>query len=355
MFFAPLALASLWRRAHLLALGAAERPPDAGSREAKFSSFRTLLTPNPEFFVRNHFLPPRLSQSSKLRVAGRVRSPFDIAYDEIARLPTRALTVTLECAGSALGGVSTATWEGVPLMALLHQAGLGSGVKHIRLVGADQGIEESQPPMPFARSIPIEKALHPDTILAFRMNGAALPVEHGYPCRAIVPGWYGMDSVKWLAGIEALDHSDNEFFMRERYVAISRAAAGFERRTVTRMLVKSLIIEPLSGAVVAPGPVAVRGVAWAGESRIAQVEVSTDAGKSWSPATVEKHIHPYTWVLWSYAWSPQSPGTYLVAARATDDQGNSQTAVRDPLRVDKYELNGYHSIRAYVMTSGARL
>ncbi|HUJ22284.1 MAG TPA: molybdopterin-dependent oxidoreductase, partial [Bryobacteraceae bacterium] len=161
MFFAPFVLASLWRRAHLLALGAAERPPDAGSREAKFSSFRTLLTPNAEFFVRNHFPPPRLSQSSKLRVAGRVRSPFDIAYDEIARLPTRALTVTLECAGSALGGVSTATWEGVPLMALLHQAGLGSGVKHIRLVGADQGIEESQPPMPFARSIPIEKALHP--------------------------------------------------------------------------------------------------------------------------------------------------------------------------------------------------
>ena len=303
------------------------------------------MTPNEEFFVRNHFKPPKLSEIFNLRVGGSVRAPFEIAYAEIARLPARRLTATLECAGGRLGGVSTAAWEGVPLAMLLERAGLGSGVKYIRMVGADQGSEESGVAIPFGRSIPVEKALHPDTIVAFRMNGSSLPVEHGYPCRAIVPGWYGMDSVKWLVGIEVLDHADADFFMTQRYVAIRRTALGFDRRPVTRMLLKSLIIEPLSGAVVTPGEVAIRGVAWAGENRIAQVEISTDRGRSWSPATVDKDIHPYTWVLWSFAWSVRTPGTYTMVARATDDQGNSQPSIREALRVDNYELNGCHAVR----------
>jgi DMSO/TMAO reductase YedYZ molybdopterin-dependent catalytic subunit len=345
MFLASLALSHLCRHAPLLASSAAERTPDAGNREAKFSSFRTLLTPNEEFFVRNHFPVPKLAQTSRLRVFGRVHSPFETTYAEIARLPSRMLTVTTECAGSALGGVSTATWEGVPLGMLLERAGLGSGVKYIRMVGADQGTEGSQPTMQFARSIPVEKALHPYTIVAFRMNGAVLPVEHGYPCRALVPGWYGMDSVKWLAGIEALDHPDAGFFMTQRYVALRRAAGGFDRRPVTRMLVKSLIIEPLSGAVVGPGQVAIRGVAWAGENRIAQAEISADAGIGWSLATLDKKVRPYTWVPWSYAWSVRTPGAYTIIARATDDQGNSQPIIRDQSRLDAYELNGCHSLK----------
>jgi sulfite oxidase len=344
-FLAPLVLAPLWGHAPLLA---AERTVDAGSREAKLSSFRTLLTPNEEFFVRNHFTPPRLSEIFNLRVGGSVRSPFEMTYAEIARLPTRRLTATIECAGSGLGGVSTAAWEGVPLAMLLERAGLGSGVQYIRMVGADQGAEDLQPPMQFARSIPVEKALHPDTIVAFRMNGAALSAEHGYPCRAIVPGWYGMDSVKWLTRIEALDHPDTDFFMTQRYVAIRRAAVGSDRRPVERMLVKSLISEPLSDAVIAPGQVTIRGVAWAGENRIAQAQISTDAGRSWSAATVDKEAGPYTWVLWSYAWNAQTPGTYVIVARATDDRGNSQPFTRDSLRVDQYELNGCHSVRCEV-------
>jgi DMSO/TMAO reductase YedYZ molybdopterin-dependent catalytic subunit len=345
MFLASLALSPLCRHAPLLASSAAERTADAGNREAKFSSFRTLLTPNEEFFVRNHFPAPKLSQASKLRVSGRVHSPFEITYAEIARLASRMLTVTMECAGGALGGVSTATWEGVPLGILLERAGLGSGVKYVRMVGADQGAEGSQPNIQFARSIPVEKALHPHTVVAFRMNGVVLPLEHGYPCRAIVPGWYGMDSVKWLAGIEALDHPDADFFMTQRYVAIRPAAGGYSGRPVTRMLIKSLIIEPLPGVVVAPGLVTIRGVAWAGENRIAQVEISTDAGTGWSLATFDKEVRPYTWVHWSYTWSARTPGAYTVMARATDDQGNSQPVVRDKSRLDAYELNGCHSVQ----------
>lgn len=348
-FLAPLAFAPLWGRAALLA-SAPATAPDAEIRVSQLSSLRTLLTPNQEFFVRNHFTVPQLPQASKLRVAGQVRSPFEIACAELARQPTRTLTVTLECAGNGVGsgGVSTAMWEGVPLATLLKRAGLGSGVKHVRLVGADQGIEESQAPISFTRSIPIEKAWHPDTLVAFRMNGAPLPAEHGYPWRAIVPGWYGMDSVKWLVGIEALERADASHFMTHRYVATRLETIGSEQSTVTRMRVKSLIVEPREGAVVAPGLVTIRGTAWAGENRVVQVEVSTDGGENWVTAALDQDVRPYAWVLWSYPWEARAPGVYVIMARATDDQGNVQPGCRDNLRMDSYEMNWYQSVRCEV-------
>src|SRR5207249_1230031 len=150
----------------------------------------------------------------------------------------------LECAGNAVGsgGVSTATWKGVSLGTLLEEAGIGPGVRYIQLVGADRGTEHSShAPISFARSIPLAKAMHPDTLLALRMNGATLPVEHGYPLRAIVPGWYGMDSVKWLVHIEALDHEDESFFMTQRYMAVRLQTVGSQQDPLTRMRVKSQI------------------------------------------------------------------------------------------------------------------
>ena len=348
-FLAPLAFASFSSTA-ALQVPAGTPAADAEIRETPFSSFQTLVTPSQEFFVRNHFSAPKLAQTSKLRVFGRVRAPFEISYAELARAETRTLTVTLECAGSGLGGVSTAVWVGVPLTTLVKRAGLDAGVKYIRLIGADRGVEESggAAPIRFARSIPIEKALHSDTIVAFSMNGAALPVKHGYPARAVVPGWYGMDSVKWLAGIEALDHADTGYFMTQHYVAIRLGTVGSDRRPVTRMRVKSLIVDPLEGAVVARGVVAIRGTAWAGENRIAQVEVSTDGGENWALATLDKDVRPYTWVPWSFAWEAQTPGAYVIQARATDGQGNVQPPARDNLRVDSYELKWYHSVRCVV-------
>jgi DMSO/TMAO reductase YedYZ molybdopterin-dependent catalytic subunit len=311
---------------------------------------RSLLTPNQEFFVRNHFAAPRLPEASKLRVAGRVRSPFEITYAELSRQAIRTLTVTLECAGNGVGsgGVSTATWEGVPLATLLKRAGLGSGVKHVRLVGADRGIEGSQTRIPFARSIPLEKALHPDTLVAFRMNGAPLPAEHGYPWRAIVPGWYGMDSVKWLEEIEALERADASYFVTHRYVAIRLETIGSAQSPVTQMRVKSLIVEPREGAIATPGLVTIRGAAWAGENRVTQAEVSTDGGKSWAAAALDKDVRPYSWVMWNYPWEVRTPGVYVVVVRATDDQGNTQPATRDNLRVDSYELNWYQSVRCEI-------
>ena len=174
-FLAPL---SLWAAAWPCRLWAV-RPEQSGGpliRTIDFSSLRTPLTPNNEFFLRNHFAVPSVSLAGwKLRVTGRVRSPLELSYANILARPAHDLTVTLECAGNGvgLGGVSTATWGGISLGALLKEASLDSRVRYVRLVGADRGIEgSSSVPVSFTRSIPIEKAMHPDTRLAFQMNRA---------------------------------------------------------------------------------------------------------------------------------------------------------------------------------------
>jgi DMSO/TMAO reductase YedYZ molybdopterin-dependent catalytic subunit len=307
------------------------------------------LTSNDLFFVRNHFAVPQFALPSwKLRVSGRVRFPLEITYDDILRKPSRTLKVTLECAGNGVGsgGVSTATWTGVPFRTILAQAGMNSGVRQVRFVGADQGEENSaNPSVNFARSIPLQKALHPDTLLAYRMNGAPLPPEHGYPLRAIIPGWYGMDCVKWLTGIEVLDHADRTYFMTERYIATRLDAVGSDQRPLTRVLVKSLITKPREGEILKVGLNSVEGAAWAGERGVAGVEVSTSGGKNWTAATLNWQSQPYSWVFWTYSWEIGAPGVYTVMARATDDEGNVQPSSRDPLRIDSYELNSYHSVR----------
>ena len=321
-------------------------------KAADLSALQSLLTANEAFYVRNHFATPRLSQPDwKLQISGRAGSHREVSYADLLRQPARTLTVTLECAGNGVGsgGVSTAAWTGIPLGALLKQASLSPATKHIRFIGADRGVEiHSQPPLAYARSIPLEKALHPDTLLALQMNGSPLPPEHGYPLRAIVPGWYGMDSVKWLTRIEALDHTDTGLFMTQRYVAVRLQTIGSERRLLTRMLVKSLITQPQEGEVLTRGPHTIRGAAWAGESRVARVEVSANGGQDWALATLEQDIRPYSWVLWTYAWDSPAPGTYTIVARATDDQGNTQPSSRDSLRIDGYELNSCHSVRCRV-------
>jgi DMSO/TMAO reductase YedYZ molybdopterin-dependent catalytic subunit len=318
-------------------------------RVTDLAALQSFRTENERFYIRNHFQTPRLSLPEwRLSVTGQVGSPRLVSYPELLRQPARTLTVTLECAGNGVGsgGVSTATWTGIPLVTLLEQAGLSPAVKYIRLVGADRGVEtSSQLPLAFARSVPLEKALHPDTLLAFQMNGSDLPLEHGYPLRAIVPGWYGMDSVKWLTRIEALDQSDTGLFMTQRYVAIRLQAIGSDQRPITRMRVKSLITEPREGQSLTKTPQTIRGAAWAGENRVARVEVSTDGGQEWALAKLDRDIRMYSWVLWTYPWEPRHSGAYTIVSRATDDRGNTQPASRDALRIDSYEMSWYHSVR----------
>lgn len=352
-FLSRLALAALPPSAALRVAGAEQINDDSGVQGFDFSSLQTPLTANNAFFIRNHFkVPPLSSEHWRLRVTGAVRNPFELSYREIASQPGRNLTVTLECAGNVVGGggVSTASWTGIGLRELLDRASLQPSVKFIRFVGSDQGsVEDSAgPPIPFTRSIPLEKAVSSDTLLAYQMNGALLSAEHGYPVRAIVPGWYGMDSVKWLARIEALDHEDGGYFMTERYVSARLLAVGSLRAPVTRMRVKSQIARPREGDVLPAEPYVIRGAAWAGENKIARVEVSVDSGKSWALAALETTPQPYTWTLWNQRWVPPGPGAYTATVRAIDDQGNIQPPSQDPLQIDGYEDNWYHAVHCEV-------
>ncbi len=351
-FFSRLVLAALPLSARLRAIGAGQSA-DLGIQGPDFSSVRTPVTANNQFFIRNNFGVPLLSPGSwKLRVTGAVRHPLELDYREITNQPNRSLMVTLECAGNQVGsgGVSTATWTGIALRELLDRAGLEPGVKWIRFVGGDQGLVNglSGSVVSFMRSIPLDKALSWDTLLAHQMNGVVLPAEHGYPLRAIVPGWYGMDSVKWLTGIEALDHEDTSYFMTERYVTTRLLAVGSQRSPVTRIRVKSQIASPREGEVLSPASYVIRGAAWAGENKIAKVEVSVDAGESWALAILGTTPRPYTWILWNHQWVPRHTGTHTLAVRATDDQGATQPPSQDPLRLDGYEENWYHAIHCEV-------
>ena len=329
------------------------RPGDNPGKKEPPSS-QPLLTSNTDFFVRDHFGTGMLDPSTwKLSFSGAVRNPFEITLRDLVGLPRRALTVTLECAGNPVGGgmVGTATWVGVQLGRLLERADPAPGVSIIRLVGADQGTPAQDSSLPvhgFTRSIPLAKAQNPDTLLAYQMNGDPLPVKHGYPLRAIVPGWYGMDSVKWLVRVVALKREDINFYSDAEYVAGRVAVVGADWQPVTRMRVKSAIIRPQEGDVLPLGPYQITGIAWAGGRTVASVEVSTDDGESWATADIQTEAKPYSWVFWSYSWLPRTREGYTILARATDSGGSRQPAAADPLRLDDYEQNWYQSVQCEV-------
>jgi DMSO/TMAO reductase YedYZ molybdopterin-dependent catalytic subunit len=319
--------------------------------KGQLSPSQSILTSNTEFYVRNHNGVSSLEASAwKLSVSGDVRNPFEITLRDLLSLPRRTLTATLECAGNPVGGgmVGTATWVGVQLGRLLEKADLLPEVRIVRLVGGDQTTSSRSSSAPidgFTRSIPIAKAKDPDTLLAYQMNGDPLPVKHGYPLRAIVPGWYGMDSVKWLVRVVALKREDVNFYSSAEYVAGRMAVVGADWQPVTRMQIKSAIIKPQTGDVLPLAPYQITGMAWAGDTKVASVEVSTDAGQSWRQADIQTETKPYTWIIWSCSWQPRTRGSYTILARATDSKGNRQPAKADPLRIDDYEQNWYQSVQ----------
>lgn len=299
-----------------------------------------LITPSTDLFVRNHFGAPRISDDTwALDVAGLVSKPVNLSYSDLLLMPALEHPFTLECAGNPPGGagVGTPVWSGVPLAALLKQAGLQEGASTVVFHGADSGDGEGVPPgTHFARAIPLEKAMEPTTLLAYQMNGDPLPADHGFPVRALVPGWYGMDSVKWLTRIEVLGQPFEGYFQQEEYVLVR---TNGERQPITRMLVNSKIIRPSEGEEIRSKTYRVEGAAWAGERKVAKVEVRLSGGGDWQRANLEAIPTPMVWTPWSYDWHIPRPGQYTLEIRASDEDGNTQPDVRDPNRKDLYELN----------------
>jgi DMSO/TMAO reductase YedYZ molybdopterin-dependent catalytic subunit len=294
-----------------------------------------------QFFIRNHFNIPQVDASTwSLTVDGEVERTLHLKYDEITGMVAKELMVLLECAGNSRAsvqppiegllwdhsGVSTARWKGVSVRAVLERAGLRGSAKEVLFQGADGGKERGVPgEMNFAMSLPLEKALEPDTILAYEMNEEPLAPEHGYPVRVVVPGWFGMTSVKWLTRMRVLDRPFEGYHQTSYYVLISEGIADSSpKERVTSMPVKSLISWPSRGQVLDMGSHSVRGVAWSGHGTITQVEFSVDNGRTWHLADLDVSESPYAWRQWQIEWEARQPGYFLLRARATDRAGNCQ-------------------------------
>jgi DMSO/TMAO reductase YedYZ molybdopterin-dependent catalytic subunit len=321
--------------------------------ETRLAAHEGMMTSTAAFYVRNHFAVPQIDvRAWRLVVEGEVRRPAAFAYDELQALPSRALPATLECAGngrSALcpqvegepwqyGAVSTAMWTGVPLRTLLLAAGMSASVTEIVCEGADRGQVAEHDRIPaaapgtgestiaFTRSLPLAKALHPDTLLAYAMNGESLPAAHGFPVRLIVPGWYGVASVKWITHLSARSQPFTGFFQRNRYV-LEPPAGEREAIPLTTVAVRSLIVEPQDGAVLRSGDHQLSGFAWSGSAPVTRVEVSDDGGARWEPAQLMGDPEPYAWRPWRYLWRASLPGPATLRCRAGDAAGNEQPAI----------------------------
>lgn len=317
--------------------------------EAELSNFDLSLlddaiVPSELFFVREHFPAPSTSSAGwKLAVTGALKTPLEISYDELSSQPRRHLPVTLECAENGPGGglVSHAEWTGVSLASILKQSDPDPKANFVRLSGADG----------FSRNLPIEKAMHPDSLIAYSMNGEKLTVNHGFPLRTVIPGWYGMDSVKWLRSVEVRREDQPSVTLRAPYIKVTRSLLTGDRPsgTIDAMNVKSAFSRPVDGAILTHRNFIVRGAAWAGENRIREVEVSTDGAKTWLKAQLPSQQSPYSWVLWMFVWKIPGPGTYNLAVRAADDHGRTQPVERAADRADNYEGNSYQRIQVTVV------
>ena len=230
------------------------------------------------------------------------------------------------------GAVGHAEWTGVPLKVVLERSGLAPDALEVLFEGADTGTEHDHPePMPFERSLPLAKALHPDTLLASRMNGELLEPAHGYPLRLMVPGWYGVASVKWLRRIEVVSTPFRGYFQSVKYTYQLKTERGVETEIVGPMMPKSEIVRPRTDEVVAPGEQRFFGAAWAGEDSVSRVEVSTDGGATWNDAAMMGPLAPYSWTLWEYRWKAESAGEQTILARATSSSGRVQPEDHEPL------------------------
>ncbi len=332
-----------------------EEPPNL---EMPFEQLDGFITPAKSFYVRTHFPIPKIDKKTwRLSVEGKIEKPFEISFDELIQLESRKVPVTLECAGNnrsslnpkvkgvqwSLGAVGNAEWTGVPLKTILEQAGVKSPAIEVILEGADSGkLEDPKAPageLKFARSIPIEKARH-DVLLAYKINDVDLPPEHGFPVRAIVPGWYAVASIKWLTRIIVTDRPFNGYYQTLDYAFWEKRDGMSELVPLTNMATKAQIARPKNGETVpANSKVRVYGAAWAGEVKIAKVEISTDGGATWNSAELGQDSKLNAWRLWEFHWhTPAKPGQATLIARAIDAKGQTQPVARD-LNRGTYMIN----------------
>jgi DMSO/TMAO reductase YedYZ molybdopterin-dependent catalytic subunit len=328
------------------------------------------VTPAGLHYLLIHYDIPVVDPAAwRLTIGGRVRSPLSLSLDDLRARPAQTLAVTLECAGNGrallsprplsqpwlLEAVGTAEWTGVPLRALLEEAGVDEAAD-VLFRGLDRGIEGGEE-QSFERSLPLAEALRDEVLLAYAMNGEPLPPQHGFPLRLVVPGWYGMTSVKWLDRITVLDEPFAGYQQARGYRL--RQTADEDGEPVTWMLPRSLMVPPgipdfaTRERRLEPGPCTVRGRAWSGLGAVDRVEASADGGATWSDARLGRQESRWAWRAWEWDWEPLEPGVHELSCRASDSAGNAQP-LEAGWNLGGYANNAVQRVRVVVGPAAAR-
>lgn len=317
------------------------RHADGKSLEARLENMRGLITPARFFFVRNNSVTPDVDVANwRLSVEGEgVSDSLELSYEALRRLPGRTQVSYLECAGNhramfdvvkgraaegtqwGTGGVGNGEWTGVALRDVLELSGIRDDAVSVLLIGRDIESEEDG----FRRVLPVEKAMHPDTLLAYALNGEVLPRDHGYPLRAVAPGWVGASSVKWLSRIvvspERLwtrNNTTSYVLIGDDYPPEGEALGG----PVTVQTIKSALALPWP-ATLGSGARGLHGYAQSPDGPIARVEWSEDSGKTWNDAAVLAPQARYSWARFDFVWDARR-GEHTIMTRATDVTGVTQ-------------------------------
>ena len=323
-----------------------DRPPNY---ETPLEYLRTPITPNDEFFVRYHLadIPEIKAETYKIAVGGDgANGQAEITLDDLKKMPAVEVVAVNQCSGNrrglskphvqgvewGYGAMGCARWKGARLKDILDKVGLKKEAIEIGMDGADGPVVDKTPD--FIKSIPVWKAVDPNTIVAYEMNGQPLPHLNGFPARVVVPGWTGTYWIKHVTKIDALTKPQGGFWMnpayripvgkfpiRDRFITQETDA----NTPITEIVVNSLITSHREGAKVKAGKVTVSGLAWDGGYGIRTVDVSTDGGKTWSSATLGQDLGPYAFRTWSFDITTKK-GKNSVMVNATNNIGQTQTA-----------------------------
>ncbi|WP_227936943.1 sulfite oxidase [Alkalihalobacillus deserti] len=309
------------------------------NKETPISFMNSDLIGQKLLYKRNHFSYPTLTYSNYwLPINGLVTTPKVFSLQDIVNFPSKTQKVVLECAGNkrslftpkvfgeqwGKGAISQGYWTGVPLKDLLQTAGILEGVTEVIFEGYDSGKKTDLDHIySYSRSLPLEKALHPDTLIAYEYNYQPIPFKHGFPLRLIVPQWYGMASVKWIKQIRLINGKFKGPFQSVDYVFYPHVDNDEDAYPVTMMHVNSTIQKPLDRQILTTGTHLIKGIAWTGKETISKVEISTDNGETWSNIELLNKDH-YEWTSWVYKWSVLEKGEYTIMTRATDSCHRTQ-------------------------------
>ena len=329
-----------------------------------------FLTPMDLFFSRNHGLIPEVDPDGyRLTVGGLVDSSLELSMEDLRGFPKKEITAVMQCAGNrrdglirvapipgetpwGAGAIGNARWAGVSLREVLLAAGVGDEARHAAFSGLDEVEGADGESFDYGGSIPVEKALGPEVLLAYEMNGEILPLEHGFPLRVVAPGYYGARSVKWLSGITLKEAPSDNYFQTHEYKlfapGVSAETVEFsEGLMLSEMQVNAVICEPPDGASLDAGLVYVRGYAVAGGGRrVERVDVSSDGGRSWVQADLlEGADDPWAWSFWEANLDLLS-GEHRIVVRALDSSAGTQPATAAEVWNFKgYANNSWHGVR----------